>query len=597
MAENEEWGKPAVRRGRLTVVLVLATLISAFGSSFQYGYNVAVINSPSPRYGSPMEENFLTLLWSLSVSMYPLGGFFGSLMVAPLVNKLGRKGTLLFNNIFSIVPAVMMGVSKIAKTYEIIIVARGALGIIPQLFITIGILSAQVLGIRNILGNSTGWTLMLGLTGIPAMIELLLLPFFPESPRYILIQRGDEKTAKKALQRLRGSNDVDEELSEMRLEDQSERADGRLSVLSLLSQRSLRWQLVTIIAMNMGQQLSGVNAIYYYADSIYATAGVKQSDIQYVTVGTGAVNVFMTMAAVFIVEASGRRLLLLCGFGICCGACVLLTVALTFQESVTWMPYISITCVIIYVIGHAIGPSPIPYVVTTEMFRQSARPAAFMVAGSVHWLSNFTVGLIFPFLERGLGSYSFIIFSFICLVTLIYIWLVVPETKNKTFLEICQIFAKRNNVEIKLGDGDLPLKESKESLEDVMRVPLLPHHAIDPQLRAASVGPPGDAEVGPVVGLEVVRQVDKLVANPEAHLSCISVFADGDHHLIVVAVTGVGDDGVDPLELRQDMHADCERVQLHGMAEAGQSITSRILLREDEHQRKQTMRFCAKQKN
>ncbi|XP_034445445.1 solute carrier family 2, facilitated glucose transporter member 1a [Hippoglossus hippoglossus] len=509
MAVNEQWEKPEERRGRLTAVLVLTTLISAFGSSFQYGYNVAVINSPAPfmqqfynttyqeRYGRPMEENLLTLLWSLSVSMYPLGGFFGSLMVAPLVNKLGRKGTLLFNNIFSIVPAVMMGVSEIAKSYEIIIVARfivgicaglssnvvpmylgelspknlrGALGIIPQLFITIGILSAQVLGIRNILGNSTGWPLMLGLTGIPALIELLFLPFSPESPRYMLIQRGDEKTAKKALQRLRGCDNVDAELSEMRLEEQSEKAEGRLSVVSLLSQRSLRWQLVSIIVMNMGQQLSGVNAIYYYADSIYATAGVEQNDIQYVTVGTGAVNVFMTIAAVFIVEASGRRLLLLCGFGICCGACVLLTVALKLQENVTWMPYISISCVIIYVIGHAIGPSPIPYVVTTEMFMQSARPAAFMVAGSVHWLSNFTVGLVFPFLERGLGPYSFIIFSFVCLVTLIYIWLVVPETKSKTFLEICQMFAGRNKVQIKVGDGELPLKESKESLVDAIKV-------------------------------------------------------------------------------------------------------------------------------
>lgn len=77
---------------------------------------------------------------------------------------------------------------------------------------------------------------------------------------------------------------------------------------------------------------------------------------------------------------------------------------------------------------------------------------------------------IFFSLQRGLGSYSFIIFSFICLVTLVYIWLVVPETKNKTFLEICQMFAKRNKVEIKLGDGDLPLNESKESLEDAVRV-------------------------------------------------------------------------------------------------------------------------------
>ncbi|KAM9828686.1 solute carrier family 2, facilitated glucose transporter member 5-like isoform X1 [Syngnathus typhle] len=499
----------AKKKGRLTVVLALATLISTFGSSFQYGYNVAVINSPAPfmqhfynvtfleRYAEPMEENLLTVLWSLSVSMYPLGGFFGSLMVAPLVNKLGRKGALLFNNIFSIVPALMMGVSELAKSYEIIIVARfivgicaglssnvvpmylgelapknlrGAIGIVPQLFITIGILCAQVLGIRNLLGNSKGWTLLLGITGIPAVIELILLPFFPESPRYTLIQKGDEATAKKALQRLRGMDDVTAELSEMCLEDQSERVEGRLSVLSLLGQRSLRWQMVSIIVMNMGQQLSGVNAIYYYADSIYASAGVTKNDIQYVTVGTGAVNVFMTIAAVFIVEASGRRLLLLCGFGICCGACILLTVALTFQESVTWMPYVSITCVIIYISGHAIGPSPIPYVVTTEMFRQSARPAAFMVAGSVHWLSNFTVGLLFPFMERGLGPYSFVVFSFICLATLIYIWLVVPETKNKTFLEICQMFAKRNRVEIKLGDGSASLKGSKEKPQEVEKV-------------------------------------------------------------------------------------------------------------------------------
>lgn len=500
--EKKPIEEPEERRGNLTLVLALATLISTFGSSFQYGYNVAVINSPTPymkafynetyqeRYGTWMGEDFLTVLWSLTVSMYPLGGFFGSLMVAPLVNKLGRKGTLLFNNIFSIVPAVMMGVSEVAKSYEIIIVARfivgicaglssnvvpmylgelspknlrGAIGIVPQLFITIGILSAQVLGIRHILGTSTGWTIMLGLTAIPAVIELVLLPFFPESPRYMLIQRGDEKTARKALQRLRGWEDVDAELSEMRMEDQSERAEGRLSVLALLSKRSLRWQLISIVVMNMGQQLSGVNAIYYYADSIYKSAKIKENDVQYVTVGTGAVNVFMTIAAVFIVEATGRRLLLLCGFGICCGACLLLTLTLNFQDSVTWMPYISVSCVIIYVIGHAIGPSPIPYVVTTEMFRQSARPAAFMVAGSVHWLSNFTVGLVFPFMEDGLGPFSFLIFACICLATLIYIWMIVPETKNQTFLEISQMFAKRNGVEIKVADadGELPLTETK----------------------------------------------------------------------------------------------------------------------------------------
>ncbi|XP_029434775.1 solute carrier family 2, facilitated glucose transporter member 5 isoform X2 [Rhinatrema bivittatum] len=386
-----------------------------------------------------------------------------------------RKGTLLLNNILSIIPALMMGISEVGHSFEIIIVARfligicaglsssvvpmylgemsprnlrGAIGVAPQLLITIGILMAQIFGIRSILGNHKGWPVLLAVTGIPAVLQLVFLPFFPESPRYCLIQKGDVEKAREGLKRLRGCEEVEEEIEEMRLEDQSEKAEGQLAVLNLCSFRPLRWQLISVIAMNMGQQLSGINAVYYYADSMYSSAGVEETSVQYVTVGTGAVNVAMTFLAALIVDALGRRILLLTGFGICCLSCAVLTVALKFQTTISWMPYLSIVCVIIFVIGHAIGPSPIPYVVTTEMFRQSSRPAAFMVAGSVHWLSNFTVGLIFPYLEKGLGPFSFVIFGAICLVTLLYIYFIVPETKNKTFLEVSEMMAKKNRQEV-----------------------------------------------------------------------------------------------------------------------------------------------------
>ncbi|XP_053546409.1 solute carrier family 2, facilitated glucose transporter member 5 isoform X3 [Bombina bombina] len=433
-------------------------------------YNETIIY----RSGSSISNSFLSLLWSLTVSLYPLGGLIGSLMVGPLVNKIGRKGTLLFNNIFSIIPAILMGTSVLSKSFEVIIASRlvigicaglssnvvpmylgemspknlrGGIGVMPQLMITIGILMAQIFGIRFILGNTEGWPILLGITGIPAVFELLSLPFFPESPRYTLLHKGKEGKAKKALQRLRACEDVDDEIEEMYLEDQSEKSEGQLSVKNLCSFRPLRWQLICIIALNMGQQLSGINAVYYYADSIYLSAGVEANTVQYVTVATGAVNVVMTLAAVFIVDSWGRRILLLVGFGTCCISCVVLTIALIFQETVSWMPYLSIACIITYVIGHAIGPSPIPYVITTEMFRQASRPSAFMVAGSVHWLSNFIVGLIFEFLMQGLGSYCFILFACICLATFIFIYIVVPETKGKTFLEVSQLMAKRNGIE------------------------------------------------------------------------------------------------------------------------------------------------------
>ncbi|NXJ74468.1 GTR5 protein, partial [Trogon melanurus] len=486
---------------KMTLLLALVTLISAFGSSFQYGYNVSVINSPAPymqdfynrtywdRNGNPMDSSFQTLLWSLTVSMFPLGGFIGSLLVWPLVNNCGRKGTLLINNLLSIVAAVLMGTSELAKTFEVIILSRivmgiyaglasnvvpmflgelsprnlrGAIGVVPQLFITLGILVAQILGLNGILGNEEGWPILLGLTGIPSLIQLLTLPFFPESPRYLLIQKGNEEQARQALQKLRGWDDVDVEIEEMRQEDRSEREEGQFTVFSLCTFRGLRWQLISIIVMMMGQQLSGINAVFYYADRIFESAGVESSSIQYVTVSTGAINVVMTLLAVFIVESLGRRILLLAGFGLCCGSCAVLTLALNLQTTVPWMSYLSIVCVIVYIIGHAIGASPIPFVMITEMFLQSSRPAAFMVGGSVHWLSNFTVGLVFLYMEAGLGPYIFLIFCAICLATMVYIFFIVPETKNKTFMEINKIMAKRNKVEI---------QDDKEEFKDFHTVP------------------------------------------------------------------------------------------------------------------------------
>ncbi|NXT70236.1 GTR5 protein, partial [Chaetops frenatus] len=472
---------------KMTLSLALVALISAFGSSFQYGYNVSVINSPAPymqefynrtyldRTGVPMDSGFQTLLWSLTVSMFPLGGLFGSLMVWPLVNSCGRKGTLLINNLFSIAAAILMGTSELAKTFEVIILSRvimgifaglasnvvpmflgemspknlrGAIGVVPQLFITIGILAAQIFGLNSILGSAKGWPVLLGLTGIPSLVQLLTLPFFPESPRYLLIQRGNEEQARRALQRLRGREDVDDEIQEMYQEDQSEKEEGQFSVLSLCTFRGLRWQLISIIVMMMGQQLSGVNGVFYYADRIFESAGVHSSSIQYVTVSIGAINVVMTLLAIFIVESLGRRILLLAGFVLCSASCAILTLALNLQSTVSWMSYLSIACVIVYIIGHAIGPSPIPAVMITEMFLQSSRPAAFMVGGSVHWLSNFTVGLVFLYMEAGLGPYSFLIFCAVCIATMVYIFFIVPETKNKTFMEINRIMAKRNKVEI-----------------------------------------------------------------------------------------------------------------------------------------------------
>ncbi|VTJ57539.1 Hypothetical predicted protein [Marmota monax] len=550
---------PPATLERLQPTLVLATLSAAFGSAFQYGYNIAVVNTPHQvfksfynetyfeRHGTFMDEKVLLLLWSCTVSMFPLGGLLGSLVVGLLVDRCGRKGTLLINNIFAILPAILMGVSKVAQAFELIIFSRvlvgvcagisysalpmylgelapknlrGTLGTMTEVFVITGIFLAQVFSLQAVLGNPTGWPVLLALTGVPALIQLLSLPFFPESPRYTLIQRGDEETARQALGRLRGrAADVEAEMEDMRAEEREERAAGSLSVLNLFTFRALRWQLITILVLMAGQQLSGINAINYYADTIYISAGVEPAHSQYITVGAGIVNMVMTIISAVTVERLGRRPLLLAGYGICGSACLVLTLALLFQVwrstvpelsylgviciltyiaghsigpspvpsvvrmeiflqssrpaaltvdgAVHWLTnfivglvfpsvqstvpelsYLGVICILTYIAGHSIGPSPVPSVVRMEIFLQSSRPAALTVDGAVHWLTNFIVGLVFPSVQEAIGAYSFLVFAGLCLLTAVYTYVVIPETKGRTFVEINHIFAKRNGVEI-----------------------------------------------------------------------------------------------------------------------------------------------------
>ncbi|KAM9685395.1 solute carrier family 2, facilitated glucose transporter member 7-like [Trichechus inunguis] len=400
---------------------------AAFGSAFQYGYNVAMVNTPHKvsksfynetyfeRHGTFMDENVMLLLWSCTVSMFPLGGLLGSLVIGLLVVKCGRKGTLLINNFFTIVPAILMGVSKVAKAFELIIFSQVMLGI------------------------CAGWPVLLAIIGIPALLQLLSLPF-PPTPKSrewagVCMQEmqahggwkgrwkgigGGRGVHGWALRTLCSWAEVEDEIEEMCLEDQAEKAEGRLSVLNLFTFRSLRWQLITIVVLMAGQQFSGVNTINYYTDMIYVSAGVEAEHSQYITVGAGVVNIVIT-----IISEPHRVIL-----------DVVATLALEWPE------------------GHALPdacglPScPVPSMARTEIFLQSSGPAAFTVDGAVHWLTNFIIGFVFPSIQEVIGAYSFIIFAVICLLTAVYIHVVIPETKGITFVEINQIFAKRNGVEI-----------------------------------------------------------------------------------------------------------------------------------------------------
>ncbi|XP_017581626.1 PREDICTED: solute carrier family 2, facilitated glucose transporter member 9-like isoform X5 [Corvus brachyrhynchos] len=319
------------------------------------------------------------------------------------------------------------------------------------------------------------WPLFLSVVVVPASLQLLLLHCFPESPRYLLIERNDICGATKdltahhspdgsallshlvvpqdfhgaqhcALHRFLGTPDVQDVIKEMKEEQQLLSSMEMVSVWQLLRDRSVRWQTLSVVVVNAGMQLSGIDAIWFYTNTIFENTGIPVSQIPYTTVGTGAIEIIAGLIGCFTIERVGRRPLIITGFcamGVCSAG---ITVSLLLQATLPWMRYVSVACVVGIITGFCMGPAGVPFLMTAELFMQSHRPAAYIVGGSLNWLCNFTVGFIFPFLQMSAGAFCYLVFCGVCLLVALYVYLVIPETKNKTFMEISHIFATRRSV-------------------------------------------------------------------------------------------------------------------------------------------------------
>ncbi|XP_071419585.1 solute carrier family 2, facilitated glucose transporter member 9-like isoform X1 [Pithys albifrons albifrons] len=495
--------------GHLTFSLLSVTLLVSFGSSMLYGYNLAVVNSPavhikafynatwSQRYGHELGPGPLTLLYSLTVSIFALGGLVGSLLVGVLVKQYGRNGALSRSALLVLLAGGFMGFSRELGSPEMVIIGRtitglhsgiclsvvplylgeispknlrGFLGLMPSIFICLGVFAAQVLSLPELLGKDRFWPLLLSVVVVPASLQLLLLHCFPESPRYLLIERNDVCGATKgeriswrrlalghagcfskvfqdqALHRFLGTPDVQDVIEEMKEEQRSLSSMEMVSVWQLLRDHSVRWQTLSVVVVNAGMQLSGIDAIWFYTNIIFENAGIPVSQIPYTTVGTGAVEVFAGLIGCFTIEKVGRRPLIIIGFcamGICSAG---ITISLLLQAALPWMRYIGVACVVGIIAGFCMGPAGVPFLMTAELFTQSHRPAAYIVGGSLNWLCNFTIGFIFPFLQMSTGAFCYLVFCGVCLLVALYVYIIIPETKNKTFMEISHIFSSRRSI-------------------------------------------------------------------------------------------------------------------------------------------------------
>jgi sugar porter (SP) family MFS transporter len=437
------------RRVRRNVAVSAA--ITALGGLL-FGYDTGVV-SGALLFVKKDFGGLSSFQQELVTSLLLVGAVIGALGAGRVSDWIGRRLTVLITALVFIVGVLL---AAFTPTYPTLLVARVIIGlavgsasmvvplyigeIVPprlrgglvslnQLAITVGILGSYLIDYG--LSGTGNWRLMFGLAAIPAAALFLGMLFQKESPHW-LIRQGREDEARDVLRRVRNDNDIDQEIREVH--DISQRQG---SYRDLISPR-VRPLVVVGVLLAVFQQITGINTVIYYAPTLLQGAGLGDNAALLANVVNGAVNVGMTIVAIWLLDKVGRRPLLLTGTaGMAVGMVI---VGCSFIGGSTLhggVAIVAIAGLLIYTGSFAIGLGPVFWLLIAEIYPLKIRGAAMSVASMANWAANFVVTVSFLTLLSAIGGVgAFFLFGFLTLVALAYFWRKVPETKGRSLQEI-----------------------------------------------------------------------------------------------------------------------------------------------------------------
>merc|ERR1712179_385303 len=298
----------------------------------------------------------------------------------------------------------------------------------------------------------------------------------PETPRYLILSKGNIDDGKRALKKLRNTEDVRTEIEELQNEEANQGStDTSFSTWELLTSAKLRLSLFVCICLHLSQQLSGIVAVFYYSTSFFNAGGITGDNSQYATIGVGCIMVLMTLVTIPLMDRVGRRTLHLIGLGGIIVCSIMITIALNYssqtetnnaddkrgidvptlanvtddstmdknedsESNASQVGIFLVFATLLFVVFFALGPGSIPWMAAGEMFSQGPRAPAISVCVFTNWLANLIVSLVFPQLQLKLLTYSFVPFLVIILVLFFILSFYFVETKGKTADEVSQIY-------------------------------------------------------------------------------------------------------------------------------------------------------------
>ncbi|KAG8654654.1 hypothetical protein MANES_05G158900v8 [Manihot esculenta] len=371
----------------------------------------------------------------------------GSLMIAAIPNIIGWLAISFAKDASFLYMGRLLegfGVGIISYTVPVYIAEiapqnlRGALGSVNQLSVTIGIMLAYLLGLF------VQWRILAVLGILPCVVLIPGLFFIPESPRW-LAKMGMTEDFEASLQVLRGfDTDISLEVNEIK---RAVASTSRRTTIRFAELKRRRFWLPLMIGIGLLflQQLSGINGVLFYSSTIFASAGVSNSNVA--TFGLGAIQVIATGVTTWLADKAGRRILLIASSS---GMTVsLLLVAVSFfvqdivsQESTLYniLGILSIIGVVGMVVAFSLGMGPIPWIIMSEILPVNIKSLAGSVATLANWLVAFVVTMTANLLLNWSSGGTFTIYMIVCAFSIAFTTIWVPETKGRTLEEIQSSF-------------------------------------------------------------------------------------------------------------------------------------------------------------
>jgi len=445
----------------VTTPLVFAIIV-AVASQFLVGYNTGVMNAPE----KVVFPGHSTALWSLAVAAFAVGGPFGAIVGGKMADQRGRRGALLLDTwtfmlggfLQTIAPdmytiIIARFIIGFASGYSSVLVPiylgelapptlRGMLGTLTQFAMVIGILFANLLAFP--FATESSWRVLFSVTLVISMIQLLCSPFLLESPRWLLNRDPNSLRARYIIKRLRGlrhDHEVEAEVGNFVIGGAAQRQTEPTTnavLQEMISHPKLRKLLMSCIFLQVAQQFSGINAVFYYSNSFFE--GIIENPLVGTTI-VGAFNVLATYVALLLMDSCGRKSLILWSSGGMFLSCVFIVLSLRGILG----NMIALVAVNVYVFFFEIGLGPIPWLIVAEMFEGKYVASAMSLCSQFNWACNFIIGLAFPYMNEYLGPYSFVPFGVVLAGTFLFALLVLPETQGTTPEDLIAEMTRRNS--------------------------------------------------------------------------------------------------------------------------------------------------------